>query len=169
MKTLTKFKSKWKFMVAIIFLLPLMGGCQEEGLPDEEGAEVSLKRVPTNPNFASLPLIGTEWKLIGFVDGKKNRIRLAKPGGGDSYTLIFEETGEVRGQTSTNAAYGEYSMHKNQQLLISDFHNITEKSELFDGKHYIESMNKVSSFDISNKGLGLYYDSQKYLLFKPVE
>jgi len=169
MKTLTKFKSKWKFMVAIIFLLPLMGGCQEEGLPDEEGAEVSLKRVPTNPNFASLPLIGTEWKLIGFVDGKKNRIRLAKPGGGDSYTLIFEETGEVRGQTSTNAAYGEYSMHKNQQLLISGFHNITEKSELFDGKHYIESMNKVSSFDISNKGLGLYYDSQKYLLFKPVE
>lgn len=41
MKTLTMFKPKWMFMVAIIFLLPLLGGCQEEGLPDEEGAEVS--------------------------------------------------------------------------------------------------------------------------------
>lgn len=58
-------------LMAAMCLLPLLYGCQEVGLPDEEGAEVSIKRVPTNPNYASLPLIGIEWKLIGFVDEKK--------------------------------------------------------------------------------------------------
>ena len=71
MKSLTICKSKWLLMVGLALILPLLGGCQEEGFPDEEGAEVSLKRVPSNPYYASLPLIGTQWKLIGFVDGKK--------------------------------------------------------------------------------------------------
>jgi len=47
-------------LMAAMCLLPLLYGCQEVGLPDEEGAEVSIKRVPTNPNYASLPLIGIE-------------------------------------------------------------------------------------------------------------
>lgn len=170
MKTLTKFKSKWRFMVPIIFLLPLLGGCQDQGLPDEEGAEVPLSRVPDNPGYASLPLIGTQWKLIGFVDGKKNRIRLAKPGGGDSYKLIFEDTGEIKGHTSTNTAQGKYSLDIDSKvLIISQFIYLTRLNEFFDGRYYIESMNNVYSFDLSSKGLKLYYNTDKYLLFNPIE
>src|SRR5690606_5739548 len=29
------FRSKWMFMVGIVVFLPLVGGCQEEGLPDK--------------------------------------------------------------------------------------------------------------------------------------
>ncbi|HLT07422.1 MAG TPA: hypothetical protein VK014_07835 [Cyclobacteriaceae bacterium] len=59
MTTCTKLSFTWMLMAAMC-LLPLLYGCQEVGLPDEEGAEVSIKRVPTNPNYASLPLIGIE-------------------------------------------------------------------------------------------------------------
>lgn len=79
MNTSTIFPPQWMFLAAVVLFLRLLAGCQEEGLPDEEGAEVSLSRVPDNPGYASLPLIGTKWKLIGFLDGKRNRIRLAKP------------------------------------------------------------------------------------------
>ena len=35
METLTIFRLKWVFMAGMVLLLPLLGGCQEEGLPDE--------------------------------------------------------------------------------------------------------------------------------------
>lgn len=168
MKTLTKFKSKWRFIVAIIFLLPLMGGCQEEGLPDEEGAEVSLKGVPTNPSYASVPLIGTEWKLVGFVDGKKNRIRLVKAGDGDSFTQVFEDNGRFTGRASINLAQGEYSM-TTDHLSIQKYHLLTEAGESPDGYLYIAAMEKVFAYRISLRGLELFYDPQKYLLFQPRE
>src|SRR5690606_30840065 len=67
------FGVKWLMVGGMAFFLMLLIGCQEEGLPDEEGAEVSLSRVPNNPGFASLPLIGTPWKLLGFVDKRTNK------------------------------------------------------------------------------------------------
>ena len=168
MTTLTKFKSKWMIMVAIIFLLPLLYGCQEEGLPDEEGAEVSLKRVPDNPGYASLPLIGTQWKLVGFVDGKKTRIRLVKAGDGDSFTQVFEDNGRFTGRASINQAQGEYSMTKDH-LSIQQYHLLTEAGESPDGYLYIAAMEKVFAYRISRRGLELYYDPQQYLLFQPKE
>jgi len=169
MKTSTIFRTQWMFLVAVVLLLPLLAGCQEEGLPDEEGAEVSLIRVQDIPGYASLPLVGSQWKLIGFVDGKRNRIRLAKPKGGESFTITFQETGEIRGHTSTNAAFGKYSIGEDFELWISDFHNTTEIGEVFDGIYFIELMNKIYSYRISSKGLALYYDKDLYLLFLPME
>jgi hypothetical protein len=100
---------------------------------------------------------------------KKIRIRPAKPRGGESFILTFEEAGVIRGHTSSNAAYGKYSILQYLELLISDFHNITEINEVFDGIYFIESMNKIYFYRISSKGLGLYSDSKKYLLFRPME
>jgi len=46
---------------------------------------------------------------------------------------------------------------------------MTEAGEMYDGPLYIASMEKVFAYPISSKGLVLYYDSQKYLLFQPLE
>lgn len=165
--SLTKPNLIWMLMAAV-FLMPLLYSCQEEGLPDEEGVEVSLKRVPTNPSYASLPLIGPEWKLIGFVDEKKNRIRLVKAGDGDSFTQVFEDDGLFTGRASINRAQGEYSMTKDH-LSIQQYHLLTEAGESPDGYLYIAAMEKVFAYRISRRGLELYYDPQQYLLFQPVE
>lgn len=154
--------------VGLILFVPLLGGCQESEFPLEPGAVVSLNRIPENPEYTSLPLMGTKWKLLGFADEKTGNIKLAEPYSQNSYILIFMEDGELGGQTSTNIAYGRYSL-TNNLLLISNFSNITEITEVFDGLLYIEVMNKVSSFKISSKGLNLYYEEGKFLLFKPIE
>jgi hypothetical protein len=42
-------------------------------------------------------------------------------------------------------------------------------NELYDGFLYVESMLKVESFSITERGLALYYDNKKhFLIFKPV-
>lgn len=163
MKTLRIFKSKWVVLVGVVFLLPMLGGCQEDGLPE---GEVRLSEIPDNPDYLSLPLVGTQWKLIGFVDARRHKVKPAEPEGEGTYLLTFNENGEISGRTSTNTAFGKYSLD-DDQLSILEFHNITEINELFDGRYYIESMNNVFSFNLSPKGLVLYYNAQKSLLFKP--
>lgn len=152
--------------LGLILLVPLFGGCQEEGSPLESGDLVSLTKIPENPDYASLPLVGTRWKLIGFVDSKLEMIKLAEPDSDSNYILVFSEDGKLQGQTSTNTANGRYSL-SNNSLLISNFTNSTEINELFDGLSYIKAMKMVNSFDITSKGLKLIYDQDKYLLFKP--
>jgi|SRR5690606_13499633 len=163
MKTQVFFKFKWMFLAGVAFLLPVLGGCQDVGLPE---GEVRLSQIQDNPDYKSLPLIGTQWKLIGFVDARRNKIKLAEPAGEDTYLLTFNENGEISGQTSTNKAFGKYLLD-DDQLSILEFHNITEINELFDGRYYIETMNNVFSYNLSTKGLALHYDAQKYLLFEP--
>lgn len=132
METQALFRSKWMIMAGMILLLPLLAGCLDDGLPEEEGAEISLSRVPDNSVFASLPLMGTRWKLLGFVDGKSNRIKMAKPGDGESFTQIFEEDGSFTGRAAVNLAQGEYFLNNNQ-LSIPEYHLMTEAGEMYDG------------------------------------
>lgn len=155
----------------LILLVPLFGGCQENETPLEPGSTVSLDRIPENPTYASLPLIGTKWKLIGFVDSKLEMIKLAEPDSSISYTLIFEEDGLLDGYTSTNPASGKYLIERDSgnYLQISTFRPNTYINELFDGRNYIDTMNKVNSFSISTRGLSLLYEKDKYLLFKPIK
>ena len=165
------FGVKWLIVGGMAFFLMLLIGCQEEGLPDEEGAEVSLSRVPNNPGFASLPLIGTPWKLLGFVDKRTNKIKLATPFIDKSYTLHFMEKGDMEGFTSNNIVWTTYSLHPADKngLDLSLFRPSTYAGETDEGYLYIELMKKVNSYRISNKGLELYYDSHLYLLFQPME
>jgi heat shock protein HslJ len=154
--------------VGLILLVPLFGGCQENETPLEPGSTVSLDRIPENPDYASLPLVGTRWKLIGFVDSKLEMIKLAEPDSDSNYILVFSEDGKLQGQTSTNTANGRYSL-SNNSLSISNFTNSTEINELFDGLSYIKAMNMVNTYEVTTKGLKLIYDQEKYLLFKPIK
>lgn len=162
--------SKTRFLGVILLLLPLLYGCQEESQPDE-GAEISLHFVPKDASYMRLPLIGTPWKLVGFVDGKKSRIKLATSFRDKSYTLNFKEKGILEGFTSSNVVWSTYSFHPASEngLDLSSFGPSTYAGETEEGYLYIELMKKVNSFRISNRGLELYYDPRQYLLFQPVE
>jgi|GEM_PF-3307282 len=78
MKVLAVFKGKWIILVGVIFLLPILGGCQDDEPPE---GEVQLSEILENPDYASLPLVGTSWKLIGFVDEQWKRVKLVEPDG----------------------------------------------------------------------------------------
>lgn len=168
MKGNTK-RFNWGFTLAIVIFLICLTGCQEEGQPDEESSEISLNFVSNDISYASLPLIGAQWKLIGFVDSRINKIRLAQPNGPDTYLLVFDEDGGISGRTSTNTAAGRYSADSSSnRFVISNFTHMTKINELFDGRYYIESMNKVFAVKFSSQGLELHYDTSQYLLFQPL-
>ena len=164
MRVLAVFKGKWMVLVGVIFLLPILGGCRDDEPPE---GEVQLSEILENPDYASLPLVGTPWKLIGFVDEGRNRVKLAEPEGESTYLLTFNENGEISGRTSTNTVFGRYILASDSLLEILTFTNITEVNELYDGGYYIASMNDVFSFTLTPKGLALYYDSEKFMLFQP--
>ena len=170
MNTLTKLKFI-RMLIAATFLLPLLYGCQEESQPDEESGEISLNFVATDMSYMGLPLIGTQWKLIGFADGKKNRIRLVTPFRDKSYTLHLKEKGELEGFTSSNVVWSTYSLHPTNEngLDLSLFGPSTYAGESEEGYLYIELMKKVNFYRISSRGLELYYDPQQYLLFQPMK
>jgi hypothetical protein len=163
MNPLSKHFLHGHFLIGMALLLPLMVSCQEGALPDGEGEDVKrLTQIPDDPGYTSLELIGTQWQLIGFVNG--SRIRLPQAPGG--YTLTFHDGGVVSGRTAANLTHGRYTL-TNKQLLVSDFRDITEAARFPDDGPFIASMNSVFSYEISPKGLALYYDRQKYLLFRP--
>lgn len=163
-------KIKMRWLGVILLFLPLLYGCQEESIPDE-GAEISLNFVSAEISYTALPLIGTPWKLVGFVDGKKNRIRLVTPFRDKNYTLHFKEKGELEGFTSSNVVWSTYSLHptKENGLDLSLFGPSTYAGESEEGYLYIELMKKVNFYRISRRGLELYHDPQEYLLFQPME
>ena len=165
------FGIKWLFVAGLVSILPLLTGCEEGGQPDEESAEISLNFVSTDIRHASLPLIGTQWKLVGLVNGKTNKIKLVTPFRDKSYTLLFKKNGELEGFTSSNVVWRTYSFHPASEngLDLSSFGPSTYAGESEEGYLYIELMKKVNSFRISTRGLELYYDPQQYLLFQPVE
>lgn len=172
-----KTKAIQPVVIALILCLPLFSGCKNDGLAKIMSGEVfSLDKIADNPDYESSPLVGTKWKLVGFVDGKKKEITIVGPDTeawgeeffANKYTLIFEEGGILGGYTSTNRAYGEYSLNDGG-LKILRFHNMTEISEFPNGLAYIELMSRVTSYAISSKGLALYYDKEKCMLFKPLE
>jgi hypothetical protein len=48
-------------------------------------------------------------------------------------------------------------------------HNLICINELYDGKYYIESLYLIDSFQITDRGLELYYENKKYyLLLQPL-
>lgn len=150
----------------LLVLMAMAGACKDKDTLDQApGIAISLAKIPDNPDYISLPIIGTKWKLIGFVDSGANTIKLAEPSEGDTYTLIFEENGTVSGVTSTNQATGTYTLD-GQGLHITTW-GMTYINELYDGPLYLKAINKVYSYQLSAKGLILNYKPQQYLLYKP--
>lgn len=169
MRALTISKCKLMLSMGSMVLFLLISGCEEDGQPDVEGKVVSLNQIQDNPDYALLSLTGTPWKLIGFVDQRRSRIRLAEPALENSYRLVFHEDGSFSGSTYVNGAGGTYKRAENGNgLTILQFGLMTFAGELYDSPLYVESMKKVYALQISPKGLTLYYGGQKYLLFRPV-
>jgi hypothetical protein len=158
------FRCKRVVLTGLIFFLHFLSGCQGDELPE---GEVRLREIPDYPDYRSLSLVGTEWKLIGFVDEIRRRVKLAEPDGEDTYVLNFTEDEEIYGRTSTNTAFGKYKINNGSYLEIVQFNHLTKINELFDGRYFIESVNKVSSYNLSTKGLALFYDDKKFMLFWP--
>jgi hypothetical protein len=116
------------------------------------------------------PLIGTTWKLVGFVDAQADTMKTAEPVGDQCYLLTFHQDGTLSGYTSTNEAGGEYEINtQTGSLIIKSFGGLTMINELFDGNRYIECMYKVTYYNLSDKNLKLYYSPTDYLLFNPYE
>lgn len=165
MKNVVGFKSRWMVLVGMVFLLQVLGGCQDEELPE---GEIRLSEIQDNPDYASLPLIGTQWKLIGFVDGRRERLRLTEPTNENSYTITFLTNGEFSGTTYANGMAGKYEASEiDSSLKILEFGLKSFAGEIHDSPMYTESLKNSSDFNLSPKGLALYYDSQKFMLFKP--
>lgn len=157
------------FPAALLITILLCSSCQDVDL--EPGDVVTLSKISNIKNHRSLTLIGPEWRLLGFGNTENNTVRIAKPaesGNSAPFLLRFNEDQTVGGVSSTNSVYGIYELDGNQ-LHFTQFGTITEINELFNGPQYIESMNQVHSYDITKKGLVLFYSGKiEYLLFQPV-
>jgi hypothetical protein len=151
------------FMLGFLFITV---SCEKN---TDIGDGISLNEIPSDASYLKLPLIGTEWKLIGFVQSN-NTIKMAEPDSKQCYHLHLHADGTITGMSSTNELFGSYGF--NFQSSTIEIVNLggTKINELFDGKLYMENLRTVQSYSISKKGLALYYDNNKnYLLFKPSE
>ena len=144
MKTVMIFKCRWMVLMGVAVLLPLLGGCQNDELPE---GEIRLNDISDNPDYQSLPLIDTRWKLIGFVDERRKKIKLAEPAEGDSYRLTFLGNGKFIGTTYVNGKSGEYDISKiDGRLTILQFGLATYAGEVYDSPLYVDSFQKVYAF-----------------------
>jgi hypothetical protein len=111
------------------------------------------------------PLVGTTWKLAGFVDTQIDTIETPEHDCEHCFLLKFHEDGTLSGYTSANGAEGTYEMNTTSQSLTISFATTTEIMEAPDGLRYIECLNKVTSYTLSGNSLNLYYSPTNYLFF----
>ncbi|MGV3763411.1 META domain-containing protein [Parapedobacter sp.] len=168
------------FFVGFVFCLPLLGGCQKNGLHKDSNT-VPLSEIPENPDYALHPLVGTEWILIGFANTEAGSIRKVKHPDyeqGDYhsnnetrlYTLVFTLDGGLQGKASINTVSGSYIIDKDdgQKFTSIVLGSSTYAGEGPDGELYIDAINQTDRFSINRKGLLLYFESDNFLLFKPL-
>jgi len=152
----------------LIALLVMSGACKDKDTVDQDPAiGISLAEIPDDPDYISLPFVGTKWKLIGFADAGTNTIKLAAPSEGDTYTLKFEKDGTLSGVSSTNEIMSTYTL--DGHALQFTAWGGTKINELLDGPSYVKAIEQVYSYQLSEKGLILNYEVKKYLLFQPVD
>lgn len=155
-------------LLTMIFpMLLLMQGCGKDNIKIPSEDWVSLSEIEGDERFASLPLVSTKWKLLGFADEEQGRFKDAEPVGEKLYTLIFGKNGWIEGFTIANILTGKFSRNGNE-LKIESW-TATEVGEGNEAKFYIESLNKVYTYRIAQKGLVLYYAEDKAMLFQPID
>ncbi|MCK5028574.1 MAG: hypothetical protein KAR57_03000 [Bacteroidales bacterium] len=158
--------SKILFLCGIIVFTAF--SCEEENNSDEN--IIPLSEVTINESYLQLSLVETKWKLIGFGNYTSNTLKKAEPEGDSCYILHFHLDNKITGWTSTNKIGGSYQLNISSQELIFSYFGGAEINELFDGNDYVDAIHQVHSYEITNKGLALYYDNQTlFLLFKPLE
>lgn len=169
MKNGVVIREKALLWAILIMILSVFGACQKEGGLDEEGM-IDLKDIPENPEYANLSLIGTTWKLIGFGNESTGKLKPAEPEDCEKcYKISFNDNGEIWGQSIVNFVNGSFSFEQNTDRVFKEFSfgQMTYAGEFHDGGLFIDAMKGVSKYDITTRGLLLYYSSREYLLFEP--
>ena len=121
--------------------------------------------IPSVEGYKNLQLTDVGWQLIGFADAEREIIRTVNSG---AFTLWFYDDRSLSGRSSGNQMMGGYEIFSESSLTIGVF-LLTEVNETYKGEMYLEWLNSVKTFSMTEKGLALFYDSNKYLLFKPIE
>lgn len=160
----------WMVLLAI---MPLLGACEKEEGMDENGI-VSLSSIPKKPEYAKLPLIGTKWQLVGYANAKTGRIKKAVeiPDRKDTFTLTFNDDRTFGGRDVANGFGGKYELFTEDPNKVSVVgHIITTfigEKYVQEVEEYINALYTMYKFDITSFGLALYYESDGYLLFRPI-
>ncbi|MGV3763407.1 hypothetical protein [Parapedobacter sp.] len=156
------------FFVGLVCCLSLLGGCQKSEI-GEKPKNIPLTEVPTNPNYATLPLVGTKWKLVGFVDQTTNNVKSVQSSAADNYTLAFESNGDFAGISSTNTIMGVFSFDVSDSIMKVEKLGGTKINETPYGKQYMSLLRSTIKYEITEIGLKLHNESTIYLLYSPIE
>ena len=164
-----------KFKTIIIILLACIANvaCNnnmdtKDTKKDTEKDLISINLIPSLEEYQSLKLTDVKWKLIGFADAKQEKIKMAEPESERCYLLQFNDDNTLSGMSSSNEIGGGYETSSESSMKIGARAH-TKVNEIYDGELYMKCLNNVNTFSMTEKGLALYYDSNKFLLFKPIK
>lgn len=130
------------------------------------GLFFSCEEKDGNNEKTNNPLKNTEWKLIEFVDVANNTTKIPEPSDSICYRLEFVNDTLLRGYSSTNDLNGHYIIYSNDSIKLN-IGQMTFINEVFEGDLFVESLNLISSYIISDNNLKLYYNNnQNYLKFE---
>lgn len=171
MKKQKRFNGTWILWMVFLAIMPLLGACEKEDGMDENGT-VSLNSIHNNSEYARLPLIGTKWQLVGYANAKTGRIKkvVEIPDRKDTFTLTFNDNRTFGGRDVNNIFSGKF------ELFAEDPHKISIDPKFFstlitngrEAEEYHSVLYKSYKFYITSLGLALYYESDNYLLFRPI-
>jgi hypothetical protein len=138
-----------------------------QGISDDQ---LLIKNLEKNPSNVFLSLTEVEWVLLGYGNDGNSRLEMPKVSTDDCvYRLAFKEGGEIYGRTCPNIIHGIYSLDDSVDgsIKIENFVIITEANESID-PWYLDRMNLVFGFQLTEIGLKLYYDDKNFVLFSPL-
>jgi hypothetical protein len=121
---------------------------------------------PTEPATIIVNLTDTKWKLVEFVQVSEGTTKIPESiFKRDPYWITFNCDSTITGYASINKLSGDYQMDTLVSTIRIDIGIITYALEHPDGDLYIERLNLVSSFELIELSLKLYYNETDYLLF----
>ena len=119
-----------------------------------------------NPITSETPglLINTSWKLLGIVDSETGSLSEIEPKDcAECYTLTFDTETTARGKSMLNHVFLT-------RLNPIEVHCGSYASDCIGGSqkcnYYCELLNTVSSYEVHENELKLYFNGKNYLLFK---
>jgi hypothetical protein len=125
---------------------------------------ISLTDIDSNENYRQIALTDTTWQFTGFVDTNSQTVELAVPY--YNFYIKFNTDKSLFGR-SGNILLGSYDVNLESSTVKIIVEAVSEVIEPLTGELYIERLNNVTYFSLTEKGLMLQYNSQNYLLFKP--
>jgi heat shock protein HslJ len=146
-----------KFLLFILIGAASYTGCSEnQGISDNNENE-------------NISLAGTQWKLVGFVNGADGAVITPEASSGKPYNFYwiqFKEDKTVNGMSSSNQLLGSYDVNSDASEIQIKSATATEVMERPDGILFVERLNAVRSFEYRESALLLYYNETDYLLFE---